>query len=185
MNCKIRREGRLFYASAGMGIGIEQEDDIGKNIIQKILRGNGSIERKAADIADEIVFHLNTHVRVIPYETKNLAPILQIIIFGFENDSPFLGRVDFPLLIDSKTQAFNIGRTPLIRGETIVAGRSFAVNDAVKDKGFWSVGPVAAIEDAIRLQTQASPDVGGNISILRVRKTGADWVKRAHQCPDF
>lgn len=207
--CKIVQAGRIFAATAGhSGFSLSDNDriELFGGRVPILARDGGSSLRNfivATVTNPETVLHAAgllvgrlleplgelltwNMMRNRRYYVENLLnkTFTNLVLFGWENDSPVLVLVDFRAVgeMDKPPKV-----EPNIRmADAVAAGWSRDVLHLIRDSTFWKGNPAKEIEKVIELQIQAAPDkVQAPIDILQLDKTGPKWIKRKQpECPD-
>jgi hypothetical protein len=125
------------------------------------------------------------------YTSKPTA--LQLLFVGIQGQVPLILGVDFHnRKSDSERASVSAGEiqncgTTSDACTHLAIGRTNAISDFTKRKGSMDllaqIKPVIGVEYLIQLEIeQEGDDVGPPIDILRITRSGAQWIRRKPQC---
>jgi hypothetical protein len=200
--CKIVKANNLFFAISGLSHDPATSFDANAVAIQA-SQSEGTIHDRATEFEKLIVMPLTRALKEIRrdypmnYNRDFVGkPALQIIFFGFERNLLVLLAREF----EGRTS--DSGGLPYVRitkrlncpgeacplGEMAVyLGQAEAINRFRRENpDSYAVGLVKAVRHLIQLEIDDVPDkVGPPIDVLRITRTGAEWIERKKECPDI
>jgi hypothetical protein len=171
--CKIRQVGGTFFAIAG-------RYDFDADSLAETSCEKGHILAERADIFTENVDaplkKMLEKYRGTNYYQTYFGPArstLEIIFFGIENGTPaYVWRNFF-------TEPLSPGR-PV----ELYLGRNEAIRDFNPTVKFWRpIGSIKGVQRLIKLEIRsAGEEVGPPIDILRVTRSGVEWICQKPKC---
>ena len=190
--CKIQKaEGFYFGCSGPCG-----EVDVA-SIIVKTSRRIGTIQRKVEILVPLVEDALN---RFLKNKSQNALrrytsrpTMLQLLFVGIQDRVPLIVGVDFHYRrADSGVMSVRAGATQTC-GATpdacthLAVGKTEAIAAFSRKKGSMDflarAQPAFGVEYLIRLEIEEEgDDVGPPIDILRITRSGAQWIRRKRQC---
>ncbi|HAM50308.1 MAG TPA: hypothetical protein DCP92_06290 [Nitrospiraceae bacterium] len=206
--CKIVQAGNFFFASAGSaGIGpLESSGNLDpefnlKEVIAKGLRGNARIADKVKNLEKILVGNLSQIAEKARQDNAAFFierfvdhTIHTFIIAGVDNDQLVLLVRTFKLIISpSGSLSFEIGRftcpgdcdSPFI---TLFEGQTEAIRTYLQVNRYflYRTDPITAVRSLVDLEISANPSfVGPPVDILRITRTGTEWIQRKSLCLDI
>ncbi|MBI1766165.1 MAG: hypothetical protein HYR56_32580 [Acidobacteria bacterium] len=186
--CKIRTAKGAFIAIAGFWGGSETGDLYAVAI--KAANDGRTLKEKATIFASRLREPLKKDLEKIRttdiqyYTEKYVGHAVQSIFVGIENGVPTIVYQGFKT-INLPTQPVRIKPIQVITNGLII-GHQEAVSRYLDDTMFWGKwGLVSGCRKLIEIQSTATPDdVGGEIRILRITKTGNQWIEGKKGCED-
>jgi len=190
--CKIQKaDGFYFGCSGPCG-----EVDVASLIVQASRRP-GMIQRKV-ELAVPLVEHalkemLRERSQNALRRYTNKPTILQLLFVGIQGQTPLILGVDFHYR-KSPSGAFSItaGETQSCEKTTdacthLAIGKTNAIANFSRKKGSMDflarVDPAVGVERLIQMEIdEEGDDVGPPIDILRLTKSGAQWIRRKPEC---
>lgn len=189
--CKIQTaEGFYFGCSGPCG-----EVDV-TSIIVQASRRPGTIQRKVELAVPLIEDTLNNMLRdksqnaLRRYASK--PTILQLLFVGIQGQTPLILGVDFHLRKSPSGFSITAGETQSCEKTSdacthLAIGKTDAIANFSRKKGSMDflarVQPVVGVERLIQMEIdEEGDDVGPPIDILRITRSGAQWIKRKSQC---
>jgi len=190
--CKIQKaDGFYFGCSGPCG-----EVDVTSIIVQASRRA-GTIQRKVElavplveDALDDMLRNKSQNA-LQRYATK--PTILQLLFVGIQGQTPLILGVDFHFR-GSPSGRFSVsaGETQSCQKTTdacthLAIGKTNAIANFSRRKGSMDflarVQPVVGVERLIQMEIdEEGDDVGPPIDILRITRSGAQWIRRKRQC---
>jgi len=195
--CKIRKIDDLFFAFAGFpDIPGSQPDVV--EIIQEACGRGDSIHEKVTAFDEIIVRTWSQEIRELKEERPELyrrnlrgKTLLQIAFAGIARRKPvfymrYLRAVeqrDSPSIVLQKKRCpgnCSEGTAYAFLGHTGALKEHMAGGTDI-----WDAGYAEGIRRLITLQMEAEPEhVGPPIDILRLDRTGAEWIQKKPECVD-
>ncbi len=200
--CKIVQVGNLFFAYEGMTRNRRTGYDIVKLAAQALaLKPNASLAEKVSILTGFVTSRLFTELPSVKQYDPNTyrekieggQTFLTILIAGFEEGQPLLFVRGFRAVpLSRQTIAVSVVPDDCLadcRGEIVVRslGETAAIDGLAEETpGFWTNGAVAGVRRLIETEIAARSEyVGPPIDILRIDKTGAEWMQKKPSCPNI
>lgn len=198
--CKIVQAGNLFFAYEGMTRNRRTGFDIVKLAAQALaLRPAASLSEKVSILTGFVTSRLFTELPNIKqndpatYREKMEGgqTFLTILVAGFEGGQPLLFVRGFRA-VPLGRQTIGVSVVPDdclsdCRQEIVV--KSFGETAAIEGlpeetHGFWTSGVVEGVRRLIETEIAARSEyVGPPVDILRIDKSGAQWIQKKPGCP--
>lgn len=197
--CKIYQVGRVFFALAKYA-GTRTNGFNVSDVAKEAIKDGGSI----ADIQTRFHCLIGTPLYRTAQAFKNEDPtgyyecfrdgsILDIVFFGFENQSPVLALSKLTPIFPPYGKTMTVEFHNDMRGEDgdlgcALLGQISAPGTLMKQQPDYvlNIGPAEAVHRLVRLAINECPEwCGEPIDILRVTSKGAEWIQRKQECPDI
>lgn len=192
--CKIRRSEDVYFASAGIG-GDQNEGFDVRQVAAQAMRYRGDLQGKAEEFQRLIKTPLIKILEVLrkqdltQYKKFLLgAPLITVFVRVEDRSLTFLANeVTF---IETSQGSIELNqrlykcpgacRLPT----TVPIGSSQRADELeLQAKDFWERGSVNGVRELMMASIADRPDeAGGPINILRLTKTGAEWVEGNKSC---
>jgi hypothetical protein len=194
--CKIRQGGDIFFAIAGhIREKLTGFDAI--DIAIEALKITGNVADKVKAFEGMILTPLTNLLRMSrkldpPYFENNLRNklVLQVAFFGIQQQSLYLYvrayKTRVPESDDIILELQNRTDCTGACGGLVALGDSDAVDDYVRTNPQYNTLPsLELVRNLVELEIQHKSDsIGPPIDIVRIDKTGANWIQRKPQCAD-
>jgi hypothetical protein len=190
--CKIQKaDGFYFGCSGPCG-----EVDVASIIVEASRRA-GTIQQKVELAVPLVENALNNMLRDKSQNAlrryANKPTILQLLFVGIQAQTPVILGVDFHFRrFPSGVLSVRAGETQSCEKTTdacthLAIGKTNAISNFSRKRGSMDflagVQPVVGVERLIQMEIdEEGDDVGPPIDILRITKSGAQWIRRKRQC---
>jgi hypothetical protein len=191
--CKIFQVGRVFFAFAGF-IWSKHFDYDPRAIATGAIQQGGTIVEMMDRYQDSVspplleaaTYYHDKHPDLYQRMTADSGEVLDTAFFGVENDTPVLVSSGFEMTFSADEDTLKVEPGILEVGHYLAWGHTRPLKEFLEKRHgyFDELGDVSAIENLIQLAIADRPDmVGEPIAIIRVNRTGAEWVKPSACCP--
>lgn len=197
--CKIYQVGRVFCALAKYA-GTRTNGFNVSDVAKEAIKEGGSI----ADIQTRFHCLIGTPLYRTAQAFKNEDPtgyhecfrdgsILDIVFFGFENQSPRLALSKLTPVFPPDEPRMRVDSSNDLRGKDgnpdyAFLGNVSALGTLIKQEPdyFLNIDTAEAVHRLVQIAINDAPDWSGEpIDILRVTSKGAEWIQRKQECPDI
>ena len=182
--CKIHGVGKFNFAIIGTMIDVSLTE--AKEACKKGTTFREVMEIYAQSFVQKLADHYEllrrNYFDIFKQQVSRCQPnFTQIIFFGVEEDSLFLGHLCSKLTSSQfEPVTFTIyGST----GNFFAAGHIYEITDTLKKKNVWDKGIVETIDFLIKKEMKYHPlEVGGAIDLIKVTKREIRWLRRKSLC---
>jgi hypothetical protein len=200
--CKIRQVGSLFIAFEGLEVDRKTGFNVPEISTTALnFRPSGSMTEKVSILTGFLVSellvelsHLKTHEPDTYFKKISGGQLfLRLIIAGFEKGKPLVFVRSFRALQFNPGQ-IGVSVIPddcLDNCEGAVVTRFLGESEAIEDlpeetPGFWKGGLGAGVRTLIETEIAARSEyVGPPIDIVRISKSGVQWIERKPECQEI
>jgi hypothetical protein len=195
LECKIHREGDVFFAIAGHKRELTTGWDA-TPLARTACRHQGSVASKVirfeAIVEQPLRSMLADVLRLEPeYCQKYIVDrlVLQLAFFGLEDASPYLyvrsykvtsSLAGLDVTLENRTDAVGPDNKIALLGEYDAIDQFIASNPR-----YYELPPALLVERLVQVEIDAVPHlVGPPIDVVQVTRDGVQWIRRKPECDD-
>lgn len=182
--CKIFTHGKFNFATLGANLQMSIDEAISacdnSNSFKEVIikYATSFVNKFAEDLEENRKKRFNFFSTLIDKQLPNLA---QIIFFGKESDSLFLGIVQFRIL-SSKLEPVKLSAY-FAESNILYGGHIDEIKDTMQTPKIWKRGTIETIKALISIEAKAYPlEVGGFIDMIKVSRKKTKWIQKKEAC---